>query len=85
MLLVSLWTKLITEERTLTTWLYVAVVDIIKPYFYPGCADLRAPVSYKLLPPEKRTNYSVLDKLVFFVGQFASKKKLEKFDGKSTF
>ena len=43
--------------------------------FLSGCADLRAPVFYKLLPPEKRTNYSVLDKLVFFAGQFVSKKK----------
>ena len=63
--LVSLWAMIIIEERTFTPSSCVAVVKRI----YPEGAQ----IYYKPLPPEKWSEYSMLEWLLFIVGQFVSK------------
>ena len=61
MFLVSLLAIIITDKRTLTPQLCVAVAELTLPYSCWGCEELLALVFYKLLPPKRRTTYSVID------------------------
>ena len=88
MFLVSLLATIITEERTHIITMRSCCrthLTLFIPGGGEGGADLRTHVFYKLMPPEKRTSYSVLDLTIFCRIVYKQKVILERFDCNSTF